>query len=78
MNIKEMADHKIRGEAVIKFPLKHGAAGVIHDANGSHILDIRGWGRLQYDPNGSHFHDAIAEWVVRTLNESYERDCKNS
>lgn len=72
-NIHEIADHKIRGENVITFPLKHAAAGGIWDANGCHILDIRGWGRLQYDTeNGSQLHDAIAEWVVKTLNEAYE------
>ena len=50
MNIKEIANTIIRGERAIVFPLQiH--SGWVSDQLGHHILDIRGWGFLQYAEN---------------------------
>jgi hypothetical protein len=36
------------------------------------VLDVRGWGHLQYHPDGEEAgratQEAIAQWVVDTLN----------
>lgn len=73
MNLADLAQILIRGEKCITFPLKHNAAGMVHDANGCHVLDIRGWGRIQYlGPEASQLHDAIADQVVIILNSWYE------
>lgn len=71
MNIKEIAGTIVRGEKAIRFPLKS-TSEMIFDSNNNHILDIRGWGRLQYHEDGSKLQDGIAEWVVKTLNKAYE------
>lgn len=74
MTIHEIANTLIRGEKAIVFPLKEPVAGMIHDQEGNHILDIRGWGRLQYHEKGEELQDGIAAWVVKTLNAAYERE----
>lgn len=74
MNIQEIADTLIRGKKAITFPLQiHN--NWVSDAKGHHILDIRGWGFLQYadDEKGAELQDAIGVWVVKTLNEAYEK-----
>lgn len=76
MNIKEICATLIRGEQVIKFPLTiH--CGRVHDANSHHVLDIRGWGNIQYHSDGpdaaAALQDAIGDWVVKTLNEEAKR-----
>jgi hypothetical protein len=74
MNIQEIANTIIRGEKAIVFPLQiH--SGWVSDQNGHHILDVRGWGFLQYaDKNlGAELQDGIGEWVVATLNAEYEK-----
>lgn len=74
-NIKEVAKTLIRGKRIITFPLKH-HCGYVSDQNDHHILDIRGWGFLQYADNdmGEALQDSIAEWVVTTLNSQFECD----
>ena len=74
LTIKEIADIKIRGEKTLVFPLQiH--SGWISDKQGHHILDLRGWGFIQYadDNKGAEIQDAIGEWVVKTLNKEYEK-----
>lgn len=46
-----------------------GYAGMIHDADGNHIADIRGWGRLQYMENPEELQDGILAWLVEAINE---------
>ncbi len=76
MTIQEIAETVIRGEVLIKFPLKREYGGDIYDDNGNHVLDIRGWGRMQYHPKGEEvaagIQDALADWVVTTLNDAYK------
>jgi len=76
MDIKEIAGTLIRGNKNIIFPLKYSSLGtMIVDNAGNHILDIRGWGRIQYFGEGAEeLQDAFGEWVVKTLNESWERE----
>lgn len=77
MDINEIANTLIRGEKAITFPLSIGYVTDVRDANGNHVLDIRGWGRIQYldpkdDTKGAELQDAIAKWVVATLNKAWE------
>lgn len=73
-DIKKIANILIRGKKVMVFPL-HISSGMVFDQGGNHILDMRGWGFLQYadDDKGADLQDAIGEWVVNTLNEAYEK-----
>lgn len=72
MKIEQIVSTIIRGEQALKFPLKIDH-GWVSDANGNHILDMRGWGYLQYHSDGEQagadLQDAIGDWVVETLNE---------
>lgn len=76
MNIVEVVSTIIRGEQAIKFPLTN-RDGWIADANSNHILDVRGWGYLQYHDKGEQaaadVQDAIGDWVVATLNAEASR-----
>lgn len=75
MKIKEIANTIIRGEKALVFPLKlDEGTGWIVDQEFHHVLDVRGWGYLQYadDDKGAELQDGIAEWVVETLNKEYE------
>lgn len=72
IDIKKIADTLIRGEKAITFPLKI-TMGWVSDQNGHHILDIRGWGFIQYLGEGAEkLQDDIGQWVVDTLNKEYE------
>lgn len=73
MDIHEIAGTIIRGEKALVFPLKV-EEGYVSDQLDHHVLDIRGWGYLQYAENdkGTELQDGIAEWVVSTLNYAYE------
>lgn len=74
MTLKEIKNTIIRGEKALVFPLKiH--SGRVTDSEGNHVLDIRGWGHLQYADNnkGEEIQDSIGDWVVNTLNEENER-----
>lgn len=77
MNIHEIVGTIIRGEQALRFPLKRDHGGWVSDANGNHVLDIRGWGRLQYHEDGEEaaavVQDAIGDWVVETLNAEWKR-----
>lgn len=80
-NIKELADIIIRGKKNIVFPLKN-HDGWIQDSEGTHLLDVRGWGHFQYATNdnkedafgtkGAEIQDAFGAWVVTSLNEAYK------
>lgn len=52
MNIKQIADTIIRGEKCLVFPLKF-EHGWVSDQLGHHVLDIRGWGYIQYYGEGA-------------------------
>lgn len=71
LDLKKLAAVSCHGQPAIAFPVHHGGAGMIHDVNSNHILDIRGWGRIQYEKNGSQIQDAIADKVVEILNKEY-------
>lgn len=71
--IKELADIKIRGEKAIIFPLVN-HNGWIADQQGHHLLDMRGWGFIQYLGEGAEeLQDGICNWVVETLNKEFEK-----
>jgi len=72
IDIKKIADTLIRGEKAITFPLKI-TVGWISDQNNHHILDVRGWGFIQYLGDGAEkLQDDIGQWVVDTLNKEYD------
>lgn len=76
MELKEIVATIIRGEQALKFPLKI-YCGMVHDANSHHVLDIRGWGNIQYHSDGREaaekLQDSIGDWIVKTLNEEAQR-----
>jgi len=43
----------------------------IYDANNDHVLDIRGWGRIQYMDNAEAKQDAFGRFVTKLLNDNY-------
>lgn len=47
---------------------------MVSDSESNRILDIRGWGRLQYYRGGAELQDKITAWVVEAINEKLERD----
>jgi len=58
----------------IKAPVKYFSAGtMIIDSDLNHILDIRGWGRLQKLPDGPEIQDAIGEWIAKLINEDFNK-----
>lgn len=74
IDIKKIAKTKIRGEQAITFPLQIHNGSWVSDANGHHILDICGWGFIQYLGEGAEkLQDDIGQWVVDTLNEAYSK-----
>lgn len=77
MTLKEIVGTIIRGEQALKFPLNRNFGQWISDANGNHIIDMRGWGYLQYHSDGpeaaAKLQDHITDWVVKTLNEEAAR-----
>ena len=83
MTIQQIAATMIRGTPAIVFPLvvAPGDKTWIIDQNNNHVLDVRGWGRLQYHSDGivagGALQDSIAEWVVDTLNKEYESSKAN-
>ena len=72
MTIHDIANTVIRGEKALVFPLKV-TDGWVSDQQGHHVLDIRGWGFLQYadGDKGAELQDGIGEWVVKTLNDAF-------
>lgn len=56
-------------KSTITPPVKYFAEGTcILDAAGNHIVDIRGWSRLQKLPNGEMVQDAFGEEVAKAIN----------
>ena len=78
MTIEEIASTVIRGEKALVFPLKEDAGtGWITDQLGHHVLDVRGWGYLQYHEKGEELQDGIIAWVIETLNKEFEKVTKD-
>lgn len=59
----------------IKFPVVlNEYVPQIFDANGDLVVDIRGWGRLQYLDNPEQSQDDIGKFIVDAMNEKYEKE----
>lgn len=74
MDIKSIAKKIIRGEKALVFPLKV-THGWISDQLDHHILDMRGWGYIQYaigEGVAEQIQDGIANWIVETLNKEWD------
>ncbi len=68
-----MADYRPTPKRLIVGPVK-AICGMMHDAEGNHICDIRGWGRIQYYENAEAIQDKMADWIAEAINEKLERD----
>ena len=70
-NLKSITQTIIRGEPAVKFPLRYKWTKVL-DANGGMVFDMRGWGRLQYHPDGEEaaakFQDSLGRCFVDIIN----------
>lgn len=65
----EVPEQKYRPtpDRLIVGPVTH-LYGMIHDAEGNHICDVRGYGRLQYMKDGEDLQDGIGEWLAAAIN----------
>jgi hypothetical protein len=62
---------------LIKSPVKYEQNGaMILDADGNHVLDIRGWGRLQHVEDGTAIRDSIGYFVAEAINEKNQRETR--
>lgn len=43
----------------------------IYDGDDRHVLDVRGWGRIQYMDGAEALQDAAGERIVSILNEHW-------
>ncbi len=60
---------------VIDFPVRYDNYGTsIFDESNNQILDIRGWGRLQYSDNAEELQDSIGKFVADAINKHAEKD----
>ena len=69
-----MKEHRLEG--VIAFPVRYdkGYSTSIFDKERNKVLDIRGWGRLQYMEDRHILQDEIGEFVAKAINEKYENE----
>lgn len=54
-------------------PVKH-FCQMIHDAEGNHVCDVRGYGRLSYMENGDELQDKIGDWLADAINEKLTKN----
>ena len=65
-----------RAQDYLKPPFRY-RLGYIHDANNKMVADqgghrVRGWGRIQYQPEPEQLQDAIGERIARILSEHWD------
>jgi len=65
-----------RAKDYLKPPFRY-RVGYIYDANDKMVADqdgrrVRGWGRIQYQPEPEQLQDAIGERVARILSEHWD------
>lgn len=64
----KIPEHRVAG--VINYPVKYiPLTQSIHDAHSRHVLDIKGWGRVQKLLAAEEMMDAIGEFVADAINE---------
>ena len=68
MNNEKSEDFNIT--ELIKFPLRYDdfGGGYFWDADDNMIAQVRGWGRLQYEPTAEAKQDFIGRWIADKLN----------
>lgn len=47
--------------------------GKIFDSEDNHVLDIRGWGRIQYMDDSETRQDKFGDYVAEILTKAYEK-----
>ena len=65
MKINELANAKANISKPVSFDED---SQMIFDADGKHLLDIRGWGWIQYKTNGSEIQDSIGKYIAECIN----------
>lgn len=66
----ELLDDEKLALATLQPPFRYDAMGqAVVDRENSLVLDVRGWGRIQYLDNAERRHDAIGRMLARMLNE---------
>ena len=57
-------------EKIFKFPLKYDIYGQsILDQDNNKVLDIRGWGHIQYLEDAENIQDNIGEYICNLINK---------
>lgn len=73
MTIKDIKKQFPLAFDTLKFPLKYDEHGqMIFDADNDHVLDIRGWGSIQYMDQPFERQDQIGKMIVEVLNTLYQ------
>ena len=56
----------------IEFPVKYDPYGIcILDSKNNKVLDVRGWGRIQYLDHPEDRQDEIGKWLELIMNDSW-------
>lgn len=71
--VKKIIEYRETPKRLIVGPVKH-FCQMIHDAEGNHVCDIRGYGILSYMENGDALQDKIGDWVADAINEKLTKD----
>ncbi len=69
---EEIKQQQLAAIKNFKLPCHYEQYGqIIHDADGRMMLDVRGWGYLQYlKPNPEELQDNFAGFIVRAINDN--------
>lgn len=46
--------------------------GIILDFNNQMMAEVRGWGKLQYLPNGEELQDAMGYFIADSINKAWK------
>ena len=58
----------------IMFPVSYySGTQMIFDSNEEIVLDVRGWGRIQYLPEPEKRQDSIGEFIADAMNEKWRK-----
>lgn len=67
-------NHRPTPDQLIVGPVKIGYVTDIRDAEGNHVCDIRGWGRIQYFEDAEVLQDKMAQFIVDAINEKLAKE----
>lgn len=62
----------------IKFPVRYDDSGIIMDADGKMLLQVRGWGWIQYlKGNSEKMQDDFGKKIADLINDKFENGKSN-